>query len=216
MEQDLWTIYVLQLENGYYYVGRTKNLERRIEDHATGYGSAWTKKYKFVKHVETLEGDSLLEDLVVKRYMQKHGIHKVRGGSYSQVILPEETINHLEREFRGAEDSCFRCGRTGHFIRQCYAKTDVSGKPLHFEKQEPIIEEIPEPSEELLFAEDKPPIPDFKPTEPVREEANCTRCGRTDHWKITCTAMEDIHGQKLEPNPIGMIGSLVKNWWYSK
>lgn len=39
-------IYVLQLEEGKYYVGKTTQPSFRIESHFHGSGSSWTKKYK--------------------------------------------------------------------------------------------------------------------------------------------------------------------------
>ena len=39
------SIYVLKLKNNKYYVGKTTSL-RRLKDHFSEGGSAWTKKYK--------------------------------------------------------------------------------------------------------------------------------------------------------------------------
>ena len=38
-------IYVMKLKNNKYYVGKTKNLVSRMDDHLSGNGSAWTRKY---------------------------------------------------------------------------------------------------------------------------------------------------------------------------
>lgn len=222
MEKDKFVIYVLELEDGCYYVGRTNDLDARIAGHKKKSGSSWTTKHPFVSLVESYEGDSLEEDKTTKYYMMKYGIDKVRGGSYSQLVLTEETMNCLEREFRGAQNCCFRCGRNSHFVKDCFAKTDINGRSLSSKgkkKQEENLEIVvelkePEPIEEKK--EIKPEAPIFKPMEPVREVANCVRCGRSDHWRVTCTTMEDIDGKKLEPDPIGMVGSLVKSWWFSK
>ena len=34
--QDLYFVYVLKLENNKYYVGKTKNLQKRLESHRRG------------------------------------------------------------------------------------------------------------------------------------------------------------------------------------
>ena len=42
-------IYVLQLEEGKWYIGKTENPGMRLEDHKKGHGSQWTRKYNPVK-----------------------------------------------------------------------------------------------------------------------------------------------------------------------
>lgn len=44
-------IYILQLEQGKYYVGKTTNYAFRFERHFSSGGSAWTKKYKPIKRI---------------------------------------------------------------------------------------------------------------------------------------------------------------------
>lgn len=39
-------VYVLELEDGSYYVGHTNNLQRRIREHREGVACLHTKKYK--------------------------------------------------------------------------------------------------------------------------------------------------------------------------
>ena len=39
-------IYILELEDGKYYVGKSIDPIQRFEQHASGEGSAWTRKYK--------------------------------------------------------------------------------------------------------------------------------------------------------------------------
>jgi hypothetical protein len=62
--------------------------------------------------------------------MLEHGIDNVRGGSYSNVNLTEQQRDSLTKELRTAQNACFKCGRKGHFAKDCYAKTDVDGKSL--------------------------------------------------------------------------------------
>jgi len=128
------TIYILRLEGGHYYIGKSQNVITRYQEHLNGNGSAWTRKYAPVKLERTIEGASIFdEDKITKEYMVKYGIDKVRGGSYVQIELSPFHIDALNMEIRGAKDLCTQCGRSGHFIKNCYAKTDVSGNKIKFE-----------------------------------------------------------------------------------
>lgn len=74
-------IYVLKLKNNKYYVGKTKSLINRMEDHLSGDGSAWTRKYKPISVEEFKKDcDDFDEDKYTKIYMGKYGIENVRGG----------------------------------------------------------------------------------------------------------------------------------------
>ena len=42
-------IYILELENNKYYIGKTTHPEFRIEHHFNSNGSAWTTKYKPIR-----------------------------------------------------------------------------------------------------------------------------------------------------------------------
>ncbi len=68
--------------------------------------------------------------------MEIYGIDKVRGGSYSQIELSKFQIECLEKEISHAQGKCFRCGRFGHFAKNCFAKTKFSGENLQTFQQE--------------------------------------------------------------------------------
>jgi len=120
------SIYILRLKGGKYYVGKSDNPLQRYQEHLEGCGSTWTCNHKPVDVVKVIPNASPFdEDKYVKEYMAKYGIDNVRGGSYSQIHLNEEQIIAIEREIRGATDTCMRCGREGHFAHDCYARTDV-------------------------------------------------------------------------------------------
>ena len=128
------TIYVLHLEGGHYYIGKTNNVAVRYQQHLNGKGSAWTKKYPPVSLVKTIKGASPFdEDKITKEYMATYGIDNVRGGSYVEVELSPFHMDALTMEIRGAKNLCTQCGRAGHFVKDCYATTDASGNLLEFE-----------------------------------------------------------------------------------
>jgi predicted GIY-YIG superfamily endonuclease len=113
-------IYVLELSNNKFYIGKSDNVEQRFAQHCVGYGSQWTKLHKPIKILKTMEMTSpYAEDECTKEYMSKHGIDNVRGGSYSQPILLDWQIKALENELKTAYDLCFYCGENGHFSNKC-------------------------------------------------------------------------------------------------
>ena len=133
-------IYALLLVEGKYYVGKTNNLDLRFEEHTSGYGSEWTKKYKPISIIEFYENNSTFEeDILTKKYMMKYGVDNVRGGSYTKIELEEWQIKSLEHEFRSVSDKCFKCGEKGHFANECIDKPSYSDK---FNTEEELTNEI--------------------------------------------------------------------------
>jgi hypothetical protein len=128
------TVYIMACENNKYYVGKTNNITSRMEDHYKGYGSDFTKKYKPIKMVESIEkADIFEEDKQVKKYMILYGIDNVRGGSYSTIVLPEYQMKALEKEILSINNRCYKCQEEGHYVKQC----DM----IMIEKLKKIIEE---------------------------------------------------------------------------
>ena len=81
-------IYVLKLVDDRYYVGRTGNILRRIEEHFTGVGSIYTMKYNPIKVIEVTEEltkqDERNKTLEV---MTKYGWEKVRGACWCSLEI---------------------------------------------------------------------------------------------------------------------------------
>lgn len=116
-------IYILRLTDQKFYIGRTNNLNSRINSHFNGNGSIWTKKYPPVKLEKVIEiNDNFQEDVWFKKYVDKYGINNVRGSAYSSIILDENEIKCIQKEIRNAKDLCFICGKDDHFISDCKQK----------------------------------------------------------------------------------------------
>lgn len=84
-------LYVLELEDGFYYVGMSRNVEKRFRSHSIGKGANWTKLHKPIRIIESRETKytsmapaSKLEDQLTLEMAKKYGYHKVRGGGYCQ------------------------------------------------------------------------------------------------------------------------------------
>ena len=121
-------IYVLQLKDGKWYIGKTESSKFRIDTHFDSKGSGFTKKYPPEEIYQIIpECDKYDEDKYVKKYMDKYGIDNVRGGSYSSLELTEDEIKLIQKELWGANDLCFLCGGE-HFVKDC---------PNH-----PLVEEL--------------------------------------------------------------------------
>ena len=118
MEKNV-IIYILKLENNKYYVGRTKRMNQRTNEHFTGNGSEWTKRHKPVSVISKIDGDVFDEEKYTLMTMQKYGIENVRGGSYCKIDLTISEINKIKQIIRTTTDQCYHCGNYGHFVRYC-------------------------------------------------------------------------------------------------
>jgi predicted GIY-YIG superfamily endonuclease len=183
---DSTNIYILKLKGGNYYVGKTDNVEKRFNEHISGYGSAWTKKYKPISIDKIIKNASKYdEDRYVKEYMEKYGIDKVRGGAYVCIELDEDQKCLLAQEIISANDLCSRCGRDGHFIKDCYAKNDVNGNVINDESSDDSSSSSSDDSsdDELTYK---------------KSTGNCYRCGRKGHYSNNCYASTHIKGYGLD------------------
>ena len=114
------SLYVLQLENNKWYVGKTSDVAKRFKEHQSGKGSAWTNINKPVRIVESRPlNDAYDETNTTKELMRKYGINNVRGGAHVQVSLPDHVEKTLSHEIRDASGKCFNCGLGGHFAGEC-------------------------------------------------------------------------------------------------
>lgn len=127
-------IYVLELSQGRVYVGRTSDWRRRLTQHMTGHGSAFTQAFPptgtllprlgcVTGSAEAAERDETL------RYMFLRGIQVVRGWKYTRVFMAEDEVQDAEENIRELYDLCRRCGHPGHFVSQCKAHFDRLGRP---------------------------------------------------------------------------------------
>lgn len=118
-------IYVLKLKGGKYYIGKTSNLDNRIQQHESGKASSWTKLYKPISIVDTMMQDKdmyFTELALTLEYMKKYGIDNVRGSTYSNVTLTKSQKSEIQRHIRGEYDLCFTCGIDTHFSELCPMK----------------------------------------------------------------------------------------------
>lgn len=175
-------LYVLQLQGGKYYVGKTKDFDKRYQEHKSGIGSAWTSKYRPVKIVEVRPlKDDHDENNTTKDLMKKYGIDNVRGGSYTQVKLPDNLTSALTTEIHGITDACFKCGERGHYAKDCEAEEVVTYE----------CEDCHGEFESMAKFNRHSCKPSYK-------SSSCYRCGRSGHWAVDCYATFHSRGYKID------------------
>ena len=82
--------YVLELNNGNWYIGVSEHLNTRLSQHMSGNGSRWSKMHgvKRLEAVKVLDSyNNTWEDATTLQYMQKYGYKCVRGGSYCRIKM---------------------------------------------------------------------------------------------------------------------------------
>jgi len=122
-------IYTLLLESNKYYVGKTNNPDLRLNDHFNDAGAEWTKKYKPIKVITIQEQiDNFDEDRTTIRAMQTYSIDNVRGGSFCNPVLSKQEKDIINKMINSAENRCFKCGSTMHYISEC-PHADTPNKP---------------------------------------------------------------------------------------
>ena len=113
-------IYVLELEHGKYYVGKTKNLDSRIRQHFNGNGSWWTKYNKPIKVIKTYTNtEKFDEEKITYQYMDLYGIDNVRGGSFCNIKLTNDQKSVLDKILKNERGECFECGKEFNYNHIC-------------------------------------------------------------------------------------------------
>lgn len=99
-------VYVVELNNGCYYVGQSSNIKKRIRLHNKGGGSVFVKNSGGIKNilqpiVSKLEDINKweLKETLLRMYI--HGVNNVRGFCYSQTLIySNKLVNKIIQRIR--------------------------------------------------------------------------------------------------------------------
>jgi hypothetical protein len=113
----------------------------------------------------------------------------------------------VSKEIWAAKDLCTQCGRSGHFVKDCYAKTDISGNIIEYEDDSEDDEWMCEYCDKTFQTEYSAAVHE-KSCTANRSKTKylggsrgsgglCYRCGRSGHYSPDCYASKHVHGYYL-------------------
>ena len=90
-----------------------------------------------------------------------------------------------------SDDACYRCGRTSHWAADCYARTDVDGRPLEarFGVNDGESDESDQSDSEESWHGDS--------VTAAADSCVCLRCGRPGHTVHNCFARTGVDGRRI-------------------
>ena len=123
-------VYVVVLDNGNRYVGKSENITSRIQQHKLGYGSAWCKQngthsLRQEAPITPPHNDlNIWEQNETIAQMMQHGCNRVRGWEFTTCNqLSNVECEMYERLVFASANVCRNCGHTGHYANQCKQTT---------------------------------------------------------------------------------------------
>ena len=117
-------VYVIKM--GYfYYVGKSKNPRKRLEQHQKGEGAEFTRHHK-EEHMTlempftTIDGSvAAWERSETLHRMNEHGIDYVRGSTFTEITLDQRQKDEIQKLIDDEFSACYTCHRQGHVQRDC-------------------------------------------------------------------------------------------------
>ena len=178
-------LYVLELEDGFFYVGKTYFPTVRKSVHLTVGGCEWTKLHKPKRVMFEIEGDSEeSENILTLQIMYKFGWQQVRGGRWSSKHLhtsPLELKELIHDDSNSIIEYCVICNETGHFMSSCNKKNiDIK---CHRCQQMGHLKNQCLNKVQCFQCKQPGHMSDMCPN---LDKATCFLCGESGHFKNDC------------------------------
>ena len=125
-------VYVIKLDNGTIYVGKSKDMVKRLRQHMTsGGGAQWCRAngcndVRLLPTRNTKAGQSITTMGATRNAFQmlRHGPDKVRGWIFTnEEALTQNELKTIYRMLADRTDCCFKCGMYGHYSTSCSANS---------------------------------------------------------------------------------------------
>jgi len=118
----MFYIYIIELTNNKYYIGKSTYQNITIND---DFKNDWTTLYPPKTILKIISNcDDFDEDKYTIKYMKKYGIDNVRGGSFNNIILDETHLHTIKRMINNGTNACYYCGGMDHYIKDCVDRDD--------------------------------------------------------------------------------------------
>jgi hypothetical protein len=173
---ERYTIYVLECENGKFYVGSTRHRKQRLRQHLTSRGgSSWTRQHKPIRVTKEYKRVPELHHLgleakVTAECMLEYGVNNVRGAMFA-----------LTRDYTVADLDALT-GFLGHYNNLNYRELNMT-----------LSRTLPQ-AELLGGGNGGPKRSRVGKKSKVRRDKNspsagdrCHNCGERGHWAANCT-----------------------------
>ena len=177
-----------------YYVGKSDDMESRIEQHRSGRSAAaWVRARGGVASVEVpVVPREQLESWEMKETsarMIMHGINNVRGSEFvSTAPLTKEERTSVRTIAMGMGDLCRECGEPGHFARGCRREKAEWLRACDAEDDRGASNAIARAVNQ---------------SNKRARGKGCERCGRANHTASSCYAKTDVDGDIIESDTDG-------------
>lgn len=176
-------LYVLKLQGDKFYIGKSAQLQARLQGHFNGTATSWTKLHAPQEAilVRPLQSD-FEEDNTTLTYMAEHGIENVRGGSWCEPNLSQSDKSSILKQITHTQGRCFKCGGKGHMAKNCLS-TSMSQLSIS------VTPRSPSPTQSSTSSTSS--------WESINHTVTCFRCGRKGHYATNCYARRHVNGKSL-------------------
>jgi hypothetical protein len=117
---------VMGIPSGIFYVGKSNDIDCRINDHKNGNGALCIAGDTSIVQVPPITSGSISDLESWERNetltrMKTHGIVRVRGWMFTSSVLPPKDVEYAFRQICEKFDLCRKCGHESHFAEQCFS-----------------------------------------------------------------------------------------------